>query len=203
MKLKIGSHLLLSIVLAGGVHAAERPEVPNVAAHTDIVGKRKNVKTTDSDGFNQTQDMRSLSVVVELRSFHPPKQPYDVECFFIARSESTKSNYIYDVIRQSSSAQSDVLKFQPAPLGGNGRRWITLPMTGSFTGATSSGDLVTGLVSGEVTYSQRIDGSKFYGWLVRVISQGTVVRMETNQPQLKILAEKNPGIFNSASKETK
>ena len=108
---------------------------------------------------------------------------------------------MYDVQRQESSAQKDFLNFQAPNITGTSRKWVTLPVSGSYSGTTSTGGLDNGTFTGNIVYTQSVPGSKFYGWLVRVISQGTVVRIETNQAPLKALAEKIPAVFDAAVKE--
>jgi hypothetical protein len=189
VKPKTTVFILISVILITAIRAAETPDIPSISARTDNQGKHKEQSTTDT-GWRQSQDVRNIGVAVDLRSFRPPKEAYDVQCFFVARSEANKTNYIYDVQRQESTAQFDSLKFQAPPLAGSGARWLSLPVTGSFVSG--------GSFSGTLTYTQHIAGSKFYGWLIRVVSQGVVVRIETNQAPLKELAEKNPSIFNEA-----
>jgi hypothetical protein len=188
VKPKTAIFIVISVILITAIRAAE---TPSIRARTDNQSKNKERSTTDT-GWRQSQDVRNIGVAVDLSSFRAPKEAYDVQCFFVARSEANETNYIYDVQRQESTAQFDSLQFQAPPLDGSGSRWLSLPVKGFFVGG--------GSFRGTLTYTQRIAGSKFYGWLIRVVSQGLVVRIETNQAPLKELAEKNPSIFNEAVK---
>lgn len=199
MKSKIAINLLICLIAPVTLPAADGPDVPSITARTDNVG-RKTVKSGMGTTSREEQDIRTLGVRVQLRSFAIPKQPYDVQCFFIARSQSTKSNYIYDVQRQQSAGQEGVHQFQAPAITGTSRKWVALPVSGTYTGTSSTGGMDRGTFTGSATYSQSVPGSKFYGWLIRVVSQGKVVRIETNQAPLKALAEANPAMFDAAIK---
>ena len=163
--------------------AQNRPDIPFISARTDNWGK-STVRGTDSAGWQESQDMSALGVRVELKSFRSPQQPYDVQCFFIARKDVDKSEYIYNVQRRASSAQFDVVVFQAPPLKGHGQRTLFIP--------------VIGPTSGVALLTQGAQGSRFYGWIIRVVSQGMVVRVDSNQPTLKFLAGSAASTFDAA-----
>jgi hypothetical protein len=74
------------------------------------------------------------------------------------------------------------VKFDAPPLEGSGSRWISIPVTGY----TSDGESF----SGTAMASERISGSTVFGWIVRLVSQGDVIRIDSNQPGLKSLDPK-------------
>lgn len=199
MKSIITINLIFCLLTTESLMSADGPDIPTIDARTANSG-RKTIKSGGGTSSRQEQDVRSLGVSVDLRSSNPPKQPYDVQCFFLALSTSDKQKYIYDVQCKKSSMQKDTLQFQAPNIQGASRQWTVVPVSGTFTGTAPNGAQVKGNVSGNIVNSSKTSGSKFYGWLVRVVSQGKVVRIESNQAPLKAIAEKNPEVFDKALK---
>ncbi len=134
--------------------------------------------------------MQSMSIRVDLKSFTPPQVPYDVQCFMVARSDLDGTKYIYEVHRKSSAAQFDTILFPAGPVTGTGKKWVSIPRSD----LTTSGQPVSALP----IVSKGVKGTKYYGWIVRVVSNEMAVRHESNQPELKLAAEKTPAAFDLA-----
>lgn len=179
------------------IQNAGAPDVPTLDARTASSGK-ETLKSSEGN-IQEEQVVRSLAVAVGLRSSKTPSQPYDVQCFFIGRSELTKENFLYNVQHQASSLATDALTFQAPSIEGSNTKKYSIPVSGDFTGATIGGESVSGSFSGTSSSTQKTKGDRFYGWVVRVVSKGTVVRMASNQASLKTLAEKNPTFFDQAA----
>jgi hypothetical protein len=176
-------------------------DVPILNARTASSG-RKTVKSGGGE-LEEEQVTRSLSVAVELRTSRVPSQPYEVQCFFIGRSETTKENFLYNVQRRASSAATDALTFQAPSIEGTNTKRYNITVSGDFTGRTTDGDFVRGTYTGTATSTDKTKGDKFYGWIVRVVSQGQIVRIASNQTSLKTLAENNPTGFDKAAASAK
>jgi hypothetical protein len=136
-------------------------------------------------------EIQSVAVRVDLRSFHPPKGAYDVQCFAIARSDADGSEYIYHVQRRRSWKVYDTVLFETVPLDSSGKKWIRIPLTE----VAANGKIV----SADPIVTKPVKGVKYYGWVVRVISNNVAVRHESNQPELRIAAEKTPTAFDMAA----
>lgn len=138
-------------------------------------------------------EIQRVNVRVDLKSLKPPKAPYDVQCFAIARSDADGSKYIYDIQRRSSSAPFDTVLFQTALLEEK-KKWVLIPITT----VAANGKVVS--ASPMLTKAIK-KGAKYYGWVVRVISNNVAVAHQSNQPELKIVAEKTPAAFDTAIAE--
>jgi hypothetical protein len=137
-------------------------------------------------------EIQRVNVRVDLRSFTTPKVPYDIQCFAIAGSPADRSKYIYDVQHRSSSAAYDTVLFQTALIEEK-KKWVLIPITS--VAATGK------VVSASPVITKPVKGAKYYGWVVRVISNNVAVRHESNQPELRIAAEKTPAAFDTAVAE--
>ena len=149
-------------------------------------------KYKDSSGVSVRETIRSQAVDATVFFTRGPSAQYSVQCFFIAQDEETKEQFIYDAQTHTVEGSKGDFTFRAPPLTGTVRRSISFPVSGMTT---------TGIpVSGSLYFSSTASGSKIYGWLARLVTDGQVVRMETNQAQLKTLAENNPKYFDAAFK---
>jgi hypothetical protein len=53
-------------------------------------------------------------------------------------------------------------------------------------------------VSASPKITKTVKATKYYGWVIRVLSSGVPVCYESNQPGLKLAAEKTPAAFDMA-----
>jgi len=146
----------------------------------------------DSSGASVREKINSQAVDAIVFFTRGPSTQYSVQCFFIALDEQTKEQYIYDAQTQIVEGSKGSFTFTAPPLTGSVHRLISFPVSGMTTTGTP--------VSGTGYSSSTVKGSKIYGWLVMLVSDGKVCRIETNQSPLKTLAEKNPKYFDSAFK---
>lgn len=179
------THLLFALTLvchAPVSHAQEiKPDYPSMKASTGARGKKTEV-SADQRGIVSRAQVHSLAVDVALTFPRPPQSEYDVQVFFFATDSETKEKFIYDSKVERSKEQSVKFEFQSEPLTGKTQSYAP----GLRTPRTAAQAAVVPAST-----------SKPYGWLVRVISAGEVVKIETNQGPLKDLHNKNPGIFNA------
>ena len=197
MKIQI---VLLSLVVAS-VSNSQVPtpkpklETPMVTARTSN-SSRKDVKSVSSEGWNQKQTVRSIGVDVEYRFLHAPPSPVEIQCFFIAKDEATKTRFVFDYATSQSKDQAGHFTFNAPPLMGLGKKWINIP----FYGSTNRGEAVGGFL----TFSSPINGSKIEGWIVRFVEGDAIVKIESNQPHLSTLAKDSQKLFDAiASKNGK
>ena len=140
---------------------------------TIIKSGHKLLKGSD---FGTEADVKAylMTVGVELRSFRLPRESYDVQCFFFVNvDKGGGESVIWDVKRQKAGGISSKHEF--------------------------SADTVTGSV-GKYSIS---DGLKLSGWVVRVLSEGKVVRLESNQPGLRDFAVKESALLDAEAEKIK
>lgn len=185
---------LLLLVTSSRTRAQTNPDIPAVEVHT--IGQTSKAINTPKPYSRPKKnpkpiivEIQTVKVRVDLRSFRVPKVPYDVQCFAIARSDQDGTKYIYDVQRRGSSALFDTVLFQTVPIESSGK-WILIPI--SDVGVTGE------VVNASPIVTKRVKGVKYYGWVVRVISNSVAVRHEANQPELRAAIERTPGAFDMA-----
>ena len=161
---------------------------PFITARTDLTGKNE-VQRKGAD-YVETQTVRSISVYVEYRFLQKPTAEYEAQCFFVAKNESSKQWYIYETHAARFSDMYGTLRFKAQPLLGSGQRVTSIP----FTGTTWSGQPVKGRLHSSTSFT----GSKVAGWVVRIVIDGQVLNIESNQFSLKQLAKDNPDTFKDA-----
>jgi len=112
-------------------------EAPMVSVRTSTASRR-DVAAVISDGWSQTQTVRSIGAFVDYHFFQPRKTPFEIQCFFIAKNDSTKKRYVYDTALLQTKVGIDRLDFNGAPLIGSGKQWLDIPMM-PISGAPSDG----------------------------------------------------------------
>jgi hypothetical protein len=126
-----------------------------------------------------------LAVKVQLRTTGSQVvEPYEVQCFFIAKDKS-QSRYIYDAIKFHSITQFDEVNVFARDLFG-GTKTTDISVS-PISGITSQGDYFYG--TDTVVLTSTKPGSQVEGWIVRVLSRGQVVRFEASLSDLKTFAE--------------
>jgi hypothetical protein len=140
-----------------------------------------------------------LAVTVQLRTLGKPQgEPYEVQCFFVAK-DKVKTRYIYDIVKFHSSARFDEVNVFARDLFG-GTKTVDLGVSNdSISGTTSYGDFFHGTLTREVVLTTTKPGSQIEGWIVRVLSGGQVVRFETSLSELKTFAEWKSALLDAAA----
>jgi hypothetical protein len=197
--------LLAGLIAFGmGVHSqAQQPApmpVPNLTAKTSAASNK--ITRTNSGTERTAQSNRSIGVSVNVSFFTQPPAPYDVQCFFIAKDDSTGERYIFDADKATSQDKVAGFQFDSQSLAGGSKTWTSVPFSGTFSGSATDGTSVTGRFNGASSASSMTLGSKIEGWIVRVVGpDGKVVRMESNQPALKEMATRlGPALDKAATK---
>src|SRR5437867_3162998 len=114
----------------------------------------------------------------ELRTLGKPVgEPYEVQCFFVAKDKS-QARYIYDAIRFHSSAQLDEVNVFARDLFGGTKTTDISVSNNPISGTTSRGDYFYGTLTSTVVLTSTKPGSQVEGWIVRVVSGGQVVRFD-------------------------
>lgn len=164
-------------------------EVGTVTATT--ISRGSTTSKSISPGQYSKSESREIGVMVHfgLMSRNKVKSPYEVQCFFMARSSGSDSK-IYDSYRQVSDLPYDA-EFHSIPLAGKSSSSTSYPIELRF------GPMANQSVPGKLTTFSKSSGSTSGGWLIRVMEAGTVVRIESSLPELKDYATKNPEQFDT------
>ena len=165
-----------------------RMEVPAVTAKTQLASK--GIAITHSGYTRTEQEGRQMSVKVEVRFFHAPPAPYELQCFFISKNEATHDMQVFDEMKKTAQGQVFEWEFMSTPIAGATRKYTSTPFSGSWVGIGSDGSVTGGGTYGGThdKYSET-SGYKIVGWVVRVVGGGQVLRVESNQPSLQQTAE--------------
>jgi hypothetical protein len=140
-----------------------------------------------------------LAVKVQLRTpGNALVEPYEVQCFFIAKDKS-QARYIYDAIKFHSSTQFDEVNVAARDLFG-GTKTVDISVSKNpIAGVTSQGDHFYGTLTDTVVLTSTKPGSHVEGWIVRVLSQGQVVRLQASLSELKPFAEWQGSLLDKAA----
>jgi hypothetical protein len=129
-----------------------------------------------------------IAVNVKLRTLGKPLlEPYEVQCFFIAKDKS-QGRYIYDAIKFHSSAQFDELNVFARDLFAGTKTTDISVSKNRISGTTSWSDPYHGTLTSTVVLTSAKPGSQVEGWIVRVVSGGQVVRFDASLSELKTFA---------------
>jgi hypothetical protein len=165
-------------------------EIPMLLVRTSLASRR-DVPSITSGGWSQTQTVRSTGILVDYHFFRGRKTPFEIQCFFIAKNDSTKKRYIYDTVLWESKEPINKMDFSGAPLIGSGKQWVDLPILGNYADLSS--------LLETLTFSNETTGSHGEGWIVRFVSGGMVLTVNSNQPYLFDLARQIPKFFDATA----
>jgi hypothetical protein len=180
------------LVMCGLILGAEA-EPP---ANPSLVLRAKTNKTSQQNaahyyGFTKLSlDNQSASVAVSVRFFQKPITPYQVQCFFISRNEKSSERAIFDAKSHTSQDVATEGNFLSQQIFGGNRSFATMLISAVDDGSAPTHK------AGSVTTN---DGNHIEGWIVRVVSDGKVLRIESNQQQLADLATKIPNQLDAAA----
>jgi hypothetical protein len=179
---------------------------PFISAQTGIVSSKTVTlppsATLGGLTLGQSQAQHETSVSVKIRFFKAPPAPYEVQCFFMAKNEAAKIRYIFNVAKHQSTEATDEIEFHSGALLGTTSNWIALPFGTPAPGANANdlGNLTPGAAAGLVVNSDAKQGSKMEGWILRVVCNGQVLKVESNQPYLLEMAKRLERPFDDAAK---
>lgn len=177
---------------------------PSLNATTATTSKRNSTTGTATSG--QSQTIRQTAVAVAVSFLRPPAEPYDVQCFFVAKDEATRERYIFDASSYQAKGNSATKVITSQPLTGTSKTWTVIPFGGTFTGTARPDNprlpnlKVDGTFSGASATSNKIEGSKIDGWVVRVVYQGQPIAVASSMQPLAEFAKANPEAFDKAIK---
>ncbi|MEI8107044.1 MAG: hypothetical protein WCI46_04440 [Verrucomicrobiota bacterium] len=152
-------------------------EVGSITATTIYTSSK--VKKYFKEDTRVREAVRQNGVMVHFGSMniHQVKGPYEVQCFFIARSGKGEGE-VYDIQRQVSDLPTDG-EFYSSPLIGKSTFLTTYPVEIQLSPANAR------TVSGTVSIYSETRGHTFGGWLIRVLEDGKVVRVEASTAEIK------------------
>lgn len=189
--------LTLGLSLVCALSAQEAVPIPVLTARTSVASS-KSVRSSVGANTTQSQAVRSTGVSVNVSFYQPPRKPYEIQCFFVAKNEGTKERYIFESLKQQAQGRAATAEFVSSPLMGTSTQTTAIPFSGRFDGVDTAGNYVSGKVTGATVSSNTASGSKMEGWIVRVVYQGQVLRIESNQPQLIDIAKGSAEAFDKA-----
>jgi hypothetical protein len=156
------------------------------------VNRETVVRTIGSSTFAQYSEAtkRVAAVKVQLRSFSVPAEPYEVQCFFVAKGPD-RQRYVYDAVKTTSKLQYDEINIFSRDLFGGSVSFQKTTSGGSYFGVDANGLQQEGALTTSQSELATKPGSKIEGWIVRVLSGGKVIRTEASLHELKEFASKS------------
>lgn len=139
-------------------------------------------KSRDSDGFRVKTTTQNKSVQARVFLYEEPKKACYVQCFFFAKDLNSKEFYLFHKEEQPVTDKTVTLVFE-APKIIKGIKATRVSDVWLVGGGATSGTLIE---------TESSSGSRFYGWVVRVIFDGRVEKVESNQSSLLALAKEAP-----------
>jgi hypothetical protein len=185
--------------------ATPRPKpipAPFVSAKTNMVSSKTVVEpgalSIGGLTLSQTQLQREMSVSVSVKFFAPLPGPFEVQCFFLAKNDATRSRYIFNVVQEEAKrATFDGEMHSGTVLGATGD-WIAIPLALPESVPPDGGKAVD--ATGKGITADTKSASKIEGWVLRVVYGGRVLKVDSNQPHLAELANRLPVLFDVAAK---
>ena len=162
------------------IPALPKPEVPTIKAVT-LSSSKKSLPAT-AKGVSSNAAIRTIRVAVEYRYSQKPTIPVEIQCFFLEKTEPGRNRYVFNMLTDQASERQGKLEFNATG------------SVGQSTGLIYSQgqNMPPALVKGKgPTYTSKIEG-----WIVRVVSNGVVLKTESNQPALAAEAMAKPGKLN-------
>ena len=129
-----------------------------------------------------------IGVKVQLRHFGKLTSPYEIQCFFIAK-DATKLRYVYDFVKAVSDQQFDEVTIFGRDLFAGTETVSKARTSVPSYGISSSGESVYGTSTLTLTQTTIRPGSDIEGWIVRIISEGKVIRSDASLSELRNFAE--------------
>jgi len=148
--------------------------------------------------LTQTQLQREMSVTVSVRFFAPLPGPFEVQCFFMAKNDTTRLHYIFNVVEEESKKSTFDGEIHSGTVLGATRDWIGIPLALPESTPQDGGKLVD--ATGKTVSADTKMASKIEGWVLRVVYGGRVLKVDSNQPHLTELANRLPELFDAAAK---
>ena len=113
----------------------------------------------------------------------------------MAKNETTRSRYIFNVIGEESKKPTFADEIHSGTLLGSKMDWTGIPLSLPAAVPEDGGTFVD---RKSVEPDTKL-GSKIEGWVLRVVYQGRVLKVDSNQPFLAELANRLPKVFDEAA----
>jgi hypothetical protein len=165
----------------------------SLTAKTLSWGKRDD-KSRSAGGFNVTTTTQSRAVEARVFMFEKPKKSCVVQCFFFAKDVESKDMFLFHKEEQSLSENGSLVFKAPDIVNGVRATRFTTANVWLVGGGSTLGTLTEHFSS---------SGSRFYGWVVRVIFDGKIAKVESNQSDLLALGKAAPSGADLGSSETR
>ncbi len=176
--------------------------VPFVSAKTNMVSSKTVVEPGSLSiaglTFSQSQTQREMSVGVSVQFFSALPGPFEVQCFFVAKNDTTRSRYIFNVVAEESKKATYQGEIHSGTLLGATRDWVGIPYSLPVSLPEDGGKLID--LAGKSVGTDTKTASKIEGWILRVVYEGLVLKVDSNQPHLAELANRFPKVFDAVAK---
>lgn len=174
------SALLVAALACGLLTADTQALSVSLSAKTLSWGKHDEHSRT-ADNFRVTTTKQTRAVEAGVFLYEKPKKSCVVQCFFFAKDVESKEMFLFHK-EEKIVSENGTLVFE-APEIINGVRATRLTNVWLVGGGSGLGTLIEHFSS---------SGSRFHGWVVRVIFDDKVEKVESNQSDLLALAKAAP-----------
>lgn len=167
------------------------PSAPGLEVRTLSSARRTTVVAAGTDGSFSKDIDRTALIEIKMTPFSVPKEGFDLEWFFVAKTVTGRERWIFDAGMRHSPSGREKLTVQSGPVQAQSDRRIDFalrPLRTEEGTALAYTSVITDSSS----------GSRYEGWVVRIKSRGEVLRIEASLSELKALALENPLIFDKA-----
>jgi hypothetical protein len=154
----------------------------SLSAKTLSWGKHDEHSLT-SDDFHVTTTKQSRAVEARVFMYEKPKESCVVQCFFFAKDVESKDMFLFHKEEKVLSENGTLVFEAPEIVNGVRATRFTTANVWLVGGGSAPGTLTEHFSS---------SGSRFHGWIVRVIFDGKVEKVESNQSDLLSLGKSAP-----------
>jgi hypothetical protein len=185
---------LLCVLLLSGLAAladTKSAQAPSLSVRTLSSARRTAVVSAGTDGSFSKDIDRTCSIEIKMVPFSVPETGFDLEWFFVAKTVTGKGRWIYDAGSKHSAKGREEMKVQSLPVQAQSDRQVDVGLAPVMTPEGRA-------IKWTTVVTEAASGSKYEGWVVRVKSGGTVVRVEASLSELREMALSNPEVFDKA-----
>ena len=182
---------IAALALGLQAEACGGPSAPSLEVRTLSNSRRTTVVAAGADGSFSKDIDRTAVIEIKMRPFSVPKEGFDLEWFFVAKTVAGRERWIFDAGMRHSPGGREELRVQSGPVQAQSDRQVELALRPVRT------EEGTALAYTSVV-TDTSAGSRYEGWVVRVKCRGEVLRVESSLPELRELALETPLVFDKA-----
>ena len=156
-----------------------------------ISSGRETVTSQNEFGGTRKETIRNIGIEVSLSALKAPKETYEIEVFFVAKDNTDKTRWVYDIQKTTMLVNQGGKQFFAPPLTGETRETTRYSIELQPVGGPR--------IPGILTARSSSAGSKVEGWVARAKLNGSVVSVTGSLSELIDLAQRNPQAFDRAA----